>query len=79
MKPGYKTTEFWLSLLVVVLGALLSSGALPDGSIVARAVGGVLAVAGSLGYTLARAREKVTRVAAGAISDGIGTSPNENP
>lgn len=28
-KPGYKTTEFWLSLCAVALGAVVGSGAIP--------------------------------------------------
>lgn len=33
MKPGYKTTEFWLSLLAYILGwVLYESGFCPEGS-----------------------------------------------
>ena len=28
-KPGYKTTEFWLSLCAVALGAVVGSGVIP--------------------------------------------------
>ena len=28
-KPGFKTTEFWLSLAAVGLGAVIGSGAIP--------------------------------------------------
>ncbi len=61
MKPGYKTTEFWLSLLATVMGFLLASGVL-DGmdpeSWVMRIVGGVIAVLASLGYTASRGKVK---------------------
>tara|TARA_Y100000052_G_scaffold26044_1_gene30376 strand:- start:826 stop:1020 length:195 start_codon:yes stop_codon:yes gene_type:complete len=29
-KPGFKTTEFWLSLCAVALGAVIGSGAIPS-------------------------------------------------
>jgi len=60
-KPGYKTTEFWLSLLATLLGFLLASGAM-DGvteeSWIARLVGGAVAVLASLGYSASRAKVK---------------------
>jgi len=58
LKPGWKTTEFWLSLLAVVLGALLTSGLLADGSQAIRIVGLGATVLGALGYTGARAMLK---------------------
>jgi hypothetical protein len=51
---GYKTTEFWLSTLVVILGILMSSGVVADGGMVAKIVGGVLGLLGALGYTAKR-------------------------
>ena len=60
-RPGYKTTEFWLSLLATLLGFLLASGAM-DGvaeeSWIARLVGGAVAVLASLGYSASRAKVK---------------------
>mgnify|MGYP006295731821 CR=1 FL=1 len=60
-KPGYKTTEFWLSLLATLLGFLLASGvmdAVPQESWIARIVGGLVAVLASLGYSASRAKVK---------------------
>lgn len=57
-KPGYKTTEFWLSLVAVVLGALASSGSLADGSTAARVVGLAIAALGALGYSVSRGMAK---------------------
>jgi hypothetical protein len=60
-KPGYKTTEFWLSLLATLLGFLLASGAMdtvPQDSWIARVVGGVVAVLATLGYSASRAKVK---------------------
>lgn len=62
MTPGYKTTEFWLSLIAVVLGAVLTSGALPQGGIASQIVGGAMAVLGALGYTASRTQVKVTDI-----------------
>ena len=57
-KPGYKTTEFWLSLAAVVLSAAIGTGLLPAGS-VALAIATVASVAlTSIGYTAARTKAK---------------------
>ena len=53
-KPGYKTTEFWLSSLALILGVVLASGAIPEGGIAAQVVGGLLSLLASLGYTASR-------------------------
>lgn len=58
-RPGWRTTEFWLSSLALVLGAVLASGALPDGGTFAQIAGAVLAALSCLGYDAARARVKV--------------------
>ena len=54
MKPGYKTTEFWMSSVAVGLGVLMASGAIKTGSVWEQIVG--IAVAGitAVGYTGAR-------------------------
>ena len=60
-KAGYKTTEFWLSLLATLLGFLLASGAMdaaPADSWIAKLVGGVVAVLATLGYSASRAKVK---------------------
>ena len=60
-KPGYKTTEFWLSLLATLLGFLLASGVMdvvPEESWVAKVVGGLVAVLATLGYSASRAKVK---------------------
>lgn len=54
MKPGYKTTEFWLSLAAMVVGALFASGAISDGGLVAKVLGIIATILGSLGYTVSR-------------------------
>ncbi len=60
-KPGYKTTEFWLSLLATLLGFLLASGVMdtvPADSWIAKLIGGVVAVLATLGYSASRAKVK---------------------
>lgn len=64
MTPGYKTTEFWLSLLVVILGAVAASGVLPQGGLAAQVVGGIMSVLGALGYTSSRTQQKVADIQA---------------
>ena len=57
-KPGYLTTEFYLSLLAMLLSALFAAGVLADGSTFAK-VGGVLGtVLSGLGYTVTRSSLK---------------------
>ena len=57
-KPGFLTSEFWMSTAVVLGGLLLASGAITDDSMAAKIVGGVLSVLATLGYTNARAKVK---------------------
>lgn len=55
-KPGYKTSEFWLSLVAVVVAALMSSGI--ENPAVLKAAGIVGTVLTAMGYTYARAKTK---------------------
>ena len=73
-KPGFKTTEFWLTLAAVVGSLVISSGILPVGSTVTAIVGGIVAVLGALGYGAVRAsvKNKVTEAEAEARSGSIG-------
>jgi hypothetical protein len=58
MTPGYKTTEFWLSLVAMILGAVAASGAIVEGSMAAQIIGGVMAILAQLGYTASRTQVK---------------------
>jgi hypothetical protein len=53
MTPGYRTTEFWISAVVVVVGLLISSGVLPAN--VESLLGLLAAAVGGGTYTLSRA------------------------
>lgn len=54
MKPGYKTTEFWLALGASAVGAAMASGAIPSEGALAQAVGLIASALVALGYTGAR-------------------------
>jgi len=54
-KPGYKTTEFWLTAVAVVAGLVASAGI--DG-VVAKAAGLVVSALASMGYSASRAKTK---------------------
>lgn len=79
-KPGWKTTEFWLSLVATLVGLFIASGALPEESVVMKIAGFVLAALVSLGYGAMRASVKkaeadgeVVRQAAVTIAKGVDT------
>jgi hypothetical protein len=56
VKPGYKTTEFWLSVVASLISILYASGVIsPDGaSTVEQVVAMIAAALASLGYSVAR-------------------------
>jgi hypothetical protein len=58
-KPGYKTTEFIVCLVVLLLGALMQSGVVSDGGSVSKITGGAMEVLAALGYTWSRATVKL--------------------
>lgn len=57
-KPGYATTEFWLSLVANLLGAAFASGLISDGTVLARIAGLAAMVLAGLGYTVSRTMVK---------------------
>lgn len=60
-KPGFKTTEFWLSAGATALSYLLASGAtdgLDDSNILMRGIGMATTVLVALGYTVSRSLVK---------------------
>lgn len=61
-KPGYKTTEFWLTFAAMLIGTLYASGVIsPEGaSPTAKVIAFIAAVLASLGYTVARGAAKKT-------------------
>ena len=61
-KPGWKSTEFWLSLAAVVCGALVAGDVVTATSTVGKAIGTIVSVLGALGYTASRTSVKVNTV-----------------
>ena len=57
-KPGYKTTEFWLSLLGSVLGAIMASDVFDENSKIVQLIGAGLMLLSTMGYTVGRMKVK---------------------
>lgn len=57
-KPGYRTTEFWLASIAMLVGILLSSGLIKDGSQANTIAGYIVAALGTLGYSVSRGLAK---------------------
>lgn len=58
-KPGYKTTEFWISLLMVILAAFTASGAVIEGHWSLQLVGMITGALVALGYGTDRTKSKL--------------------
>ena len=54
-KPGWQTTEFWLTLIALIVGAAMSSGAVQEGTTLYQALSFGAVVLTALGYTVSRA------------------------
>jgi len=60
VKAGYKTTEFWIMLVVALAGLIPMSGLIPEGHWGVKVCGLVVSLAATLGYTMARSGVKKT-------------------
>jgi len=58
VKPGYRTTEFWLATAAALVGILVASGAIQSGSVWDKALGLVAAALASIGYSVSRGSAK---------------------
>lgn len=58
VKPGFKTTEFWLMLIVTIAGLLPSAGIFKTDSVVLKVAGLVVSVISTLGYGFFRTSVK---------------------
>lgn len=54
VKPGYKTTEFWLMTSATMVGLTVASGVIPTEGPWAQVVGLVTGMLGALGYSVPR-------------------------
>ena len=77
MTKGYKSTEFWLSLVAIMTGAILSSGAIENNTVL-QGLGLVATALSALGYAGARAITKSGEAKANAIKH-IGISAGPKP
>lgn len=66
MKPGWKTTEWYGSWAVKILGALIAGGVFGDGTTAFRIAGAAMTLLGYLGY--AYSRSTVKNAAAGILA-----------
>ena len=58
MKPGIYSSEFWLTLVAIVLNAVAASGLVGETSTVGAIIGGAITLLAVLGYTASRTRLK---------------------
>ena len=72
-KPGWKTSEFWLSLAAVLVGAFVASGVLPAEHLAMKIAGFVLMALASLGYSVGRGIAKLNVPPALAQVNGDGS------
>lgn len=54
VKPGYKTTEFWLKIAAIALTAMFASGVIPTAGTAANVAAIAATMLGALGYTVSR-------------------------
>lgn len=60
-KPGYKTTEFWLSAAASVCGLLMASGVFQAGGSWDKVVGLVVSALAAMGYAASRGSVKANQ------------------
>ena len=58
VKPGYKTTEFWMSAGATVVGLAIASGIVPDTGMWPKIVALVVSAFAAMGYTVSRTAVK---------------------
>lgn len=67
-KPGYRTTEFWITIVVAIVGALESTGLFLDDSPVGKGLALISSALVVLGYGISRG------IAKGALTKSRGES-----
>lgn len=65
-KPGWQTTEFWLTLIATIVGALMASGAVQEGTTLYQALAFAAVVLTALGYQVSRTLVKTATAKANA-------------
>lgn len=77
-KPGWKTTEFWLSMVAFIVGALLASGAISN-DVMLQVLGGAAVVLNALGYSVSRSLVKSGEAKANAQASLVDLMKKSNP
>ena len=57
-KPGYRTSEFWLTTAALVIGTLIASGAIGETTGLGRAIAFIASVLAAAGYSVSRGKLK---------------------
>jgi hypothetical protein len=80
-RPGYKTSEFYLTAVAMVLSLLFASGLVSDGSTVEKVAAFLAAALTTLGYTVSRGKLKAGngRTDSGGASYALGTVLTDHP
>jgi hypothetical protein len=76
-KPGWKTTEFWLTIVAMLVGVLLSAGVFPDDSGIVKGLGVAASILGLLGYQVQRGLVKASGNKAAALVEVAKANPSE--
>ena len=58
VKPGFRTSEFWLAIIVNVGAALLLSGLIPVESVASQVIAAIVAGLTNAGYGISRGLAK---------------------
>jgi len=58
VKPGYASTEFYITLIVQTISAILALGIIPHSNEMLQVIGAIVALLSSFGYGLQRAQVK---------------------
>ena len=67
MKPGYRSTEFWLALFAQLLAAFLAAGVLPETHMAVKVAAFIAAALAALGYTASRTALKKAETDPGVL------------
>lgn len=68
VKPGWKTTEFWFSIVAAVVGFMFAAGVIEPGGAWDRVLGLIASALVALGYTVKRSTVKEVATSANALT-----------
>lgn len=67
MNPGWKTSEFWLSVVALVVGVLIASGGFAEGGSIAQVLAFVASALTAMGYSVSRGLVKRNATSTAAV------------